>query len=96
MNIKVQISQNLAGVYSVYVSPNCRLNLFDFSIQGWANKVAFNSGRVVILDGGLGAQFPMDYFVNLVKAKYFLETGVDKWPENVELTKSSLKLLKIK
>ena len=34
-----------------------------------------------------GEEFPEEYFVNLCKAKYFIEMHVDQYPESVEVVK---------
>ena len=101
--IKITIEKNkTTGVYRVYLSPNKRTMLFSFEVNNWNNNIRFYPqsnglylGRAVIIEGGLGDKFPMDYFIKLIKAKAFIEFDMEDWPE-VELTKTALNILKIK
>ena len=40
-----------------------------------------------------GSEFPMEYFINLCKAKYFCITGTDEWPTYVNV--ANKKYLKV-
>jgi hypothetical protein len=41
-----------------------------------------------------GAEFPMEYFNNLCKARYFTLTGTDIWPSKVQIV-AGKKFLKV-
>jgi hypothetical protein len=102
--IKITIEKNkTTGMHSVYLSPNKNTLLFGFEVNNWDNNIRFYPdlsahsflGRSVIIEGGLGDRFPLDYFIRLVQAKILVDFGVEDWPE-VELTKTALNILKIK
>lgn len=70
------------------------LYLFTFEYRDWYDKKWYfwpNSDfNPTILDG---PEFPVEYFNNLCKAKYFCLTGTDVWPEEVKII-AGKKLLK--
>ena len=81
INIKII---NQSGYCSLEATCGC-LHLFNFEYRSWDEKWYFwpnTDFNPTIFEG---AEFPMEYFKNLCRAKYFCETGTDIWPENVKI-----------
>ena len=70
-----------------------RYELFDFEYRENEDKWYFwpnTDYNPTIFEG---SEFPMDYFVNLCKAKYFCITGTDVWPTYVNTSDVKINLV---
>lgn len=91
MEINIKIERNQYGSQFAIAG---YMTLFQFEARNtigpqWYFWPAGNYSPV-IFDG---EEFPMDYFTNLCRAKYFVEFGIDKFPDTVKIVKGK-KLLK--
>lgn len=72
----------------------CNFHRSEVSEKSWYFDAGFmNTGNKFLSCEG-GEDFPLVFFLNLLKSKWFLEFGVKEFPE-IEFTKSAKKLLNI-
>lgn len=88
INIKIKTK----GYNTLEATSGC-LSLFYFEYRDWENKWYFwpnTNFNPTVFDK---PEFPMEYFENLCKAKYFCLTGTDVWPDSIKII-AGKKLLK--
>ena len=90
INIKIE---KATGYCSCYARCGC-YTLFQFEYRNYEDKWYFwpnTDFHPTIFEG---SEFPMEYFENLCKAKYFCETGTDEWPDTIKII-AGKKFLKV-
>lgn len=90
VNIKIE---NMSGSCSLTAHAGAIL-LFYFEYRDWENKWYFwpnTDFNPTVFDK---PEFPMEYFENLCKAKYFCLTGTDDWPTYINIV-AGKKFLKV-
>ena len=81
INIKIE---DQLGCCSLSAHAGC-IFLFSFEYRAWENKWYFwpnTDFNPTVFDK---PEFPMEYFENLCRAKYFCLTGTDVWPDSVKI-----------
>lgn len=86
MDIRVSITETKTLSRTFYIVAAGRTALFSFEIDslcGWAFRLP-GGRRLASFDS---KEFPRKYFDDLCRATYFVEFGVDEFPEQVLLHK---------
>lgn len=95
MDIRVSIKEQKIPMATHYeVTAGCT-TLFEFSRSVWGTGWVFRTWGGRRLASFEGEEFPMEYFENLCRATYFVEFGIDEFPERVYIH-SGKKYLNIK
>lgn len=82
MDIRVSIIETKTLIRTLYIVTAGRTALFSFEINslgGWYFRLP-GGRRIASFDS---KEFPRKYFDDLCRATYFVEFGVDEFPERV-------------
>jgi len=80
----INISIKTKGYNTLEATSGC-LSLFYFEYRDWEDKWYFwpnTDFNPTVFDK---PEFPMEYFENLCRAKYFCLTGTDVWPDGIKI-----------
>lgn len=93
--IKVKVTYNPVTRKYIATTNRGRYHLCSFFRSDSGQVWSFENESMLTTQHITGSEFPFDYFKSLCKAFWFLNFGVQEFPE-VELTLDSKKLLGIK